>query len=425
MPVKSVLGMQWGDEGKGGIIDASAAQADLVVRCQGGANAGHTVIVGAKKYKFHLLPCGILRQGVKNLIGHGVVIDLDGLAEEIAMLRSNGIDPTGRLFISNRAHILFPFHKKLDGLAEKMLDEDKRGTSGRGISPCYADKVTYMGLRIADLYEPEYFRKTLEKNLRVKNILLREVLGEEVDLDALVDAYARHAAEIKPYVVDGIEMIHKALDDGLRILVEGAQGTLLDVDYGTYPYVSASNASAHGIATGSGIPGRRIDEIAGIVKAYCTRVGAETGPFPTINHGEAGELIRKRGKEYGTTTGRPRQCGWLDLVATRYSARVNQIDYIVITLLDVLDAFAELKVCVDYEIDGKPQGRFPAACAELMRCKPVYTTMPGWHTDITAVRSWEDLPPNAREYIEFIERFVGVPVKVISVGPEREQKIYR
>ncbi len=220
-------------------------------------------------------------------------------------------------------------------------------------------------------------------------------------------------------------MIHKALDDGLRILVEGAQGTLLDVDYGTYPYVSASNASAHGIATGSGIPGRRIDEIAGVVKAYCTRVGAETGPFPTINHGEAGEFIRKRGKEYGTTTGRPRQCGWLDLVATRYSARINEIDYIVMTLLDVLDAFAELKVCVDYEIDGQLLGRFPASCPELMRCKPVYREMPGWNTDITGIRRWEDLPLKAREYVEFIERFVGAPVKVISVGPEREQKIYR
>ncbi len=417
--------MQWGDEGKGGVIDAVAGEADLVVRCQGGANAGHTVIVNGKKHKFHLLPCGILRQGVENLIAHGVVLDLEELDEEIQAVRSEGIEPKGRLFISERCHIIFPFHKQLDGLAEKILDSTRRGTSGRGIAPCYSDKVSYLGLRLADLYQPGCLRRSLEKNLAIKAPLLKHAGCEPVDIDAITARYTELAEGVRPLVVDGIEMIHRALERKKRILVEGAQGTLLDVDYGTYPYVSASNSSVHGVSTGSGIPGRKIDEIGGVVKAYCTRVGAETGPFPTIDEGPDGALIRKRGKEYGTTTGRPRQCGWLDLVATRYSTLVNDIDYVILTLLDVLDEFDTIKACVEYEIDGEKTDSFPAACERLMRCTPVYREFPGWKQDISSAKKWDDLPQNARDYVEFIEKFVGKPVKVISVGPDRSQKIFR
>ncbi len=425
MPVKCVVGMHWGDEGKGGIIDVFSAEADYVVRCQGGANAGHTVIAGEAKHKFHLLPCGILREGVKNLIGHGVVLDLEELNEELDALRAAGIDPAGRLFISDRCQVLFPFHKKLDGLAETMLGDAKRGTSRRGIAPCYADKVSYLGVRLADMYNPAFFRKTLEKNLLIKNTLLKHVSGEEIDVEELIEKQTRLAQGIKPFVVNGVEMIHEALAKDARILVECAQGTLLDVDYGTYPYVSASNSSVHGVASGCGIPGRKIDEVVGVVKTYCTRVGAETGPFPTAEKGADGDLIRERGKEYGTTTGRPRQCGWLDLVATRYSVEVNDVDYIVLTLFDVLDVFEKVRVCVDYEIDGAKTGRFPASCAELMRCKPVYKELPGWRRDTTGARTWSDLPEAAQGYITFVEKFAGRPIKIISVGPERGQKVVR
>ncbi len=426
MPVKCVIGMHWGDEGKGGIIDALSEEADLVVRCQGGANAGHTVHVGDKTFKFHLLPCGVLREGVRNLIGHGVVLDIEEVVEEIESLRSNGIDPEGRLFISDRCQVLMPYHKKLDGLSEKLLDRAALGTSKRGIGPCYADKVSYRGIRLADAYDGDFLKKTIQKNLLVTNALLKHVYAEEaLDIDELIETTSRLVERLKPFVADGIALVRRALDAGERILVEGAQGTLLDVDYGTYPYVSASNASVHGVSSGSGIPERKIDTVIGVAKAYCTRVGAERGPFPTEDRGPDADIIRKRGKEYGTTTGRPRQCGWLDLVATRYSARVNDVDYLAVSLLDVLDAFDTVKVCEAYELDGKRIQRFPAGCAELMRVKPVYREMPGWKTDITGCRKWEDLPVQAREYIDFIGSFVGAPVNIVRLGPEREQTIRR
>ncbi|RKY25353.1 MAG: adenylosuccinate synthase [Planctomycetota bacterium] len=426
MPVKCVIGMHWGDEGKGGIIDALSEEADLVVRCQGGANAGHTVHVGDKTFKFHLLPCGVLREGVRNLIGHGVVLDIEEVVEEIESLRSNGVNPEGRLFISDRCQVLMPYHKKLDGLSEKLLDRAALGTSKRGIGPCYADKVSYRGIRLADAYDGDFLKKTIQKNLLVTNALLKHVYAEEaLDIDELIETTSRLVERLKPFVADGIALVRRALDAGERILVEGAQGTLLDVDYGTYPYVSASNASVHGVSSGSGIPERKIDTVIGVAKAYCTRVGAERGPFPTEDRGPDADIIRKRGKEYGTTTGRPRQCGWLDLVATRYSARVNDVDYLAVSLLDVLDAFDTVKVCEAYELDGKRIQRFPAGCAELMRVKPVYREMPGWKTDITGCRKWEDLPVQAREYIDFIGSFVGAPVNIVRLGPEREQTIRR
>ena len=426
MPVKCVIGMHWGDEGKGGIIDALSEEADLVVRCQGGANAGHTVHVGDKTFKFHLLPCGVLREGVRNLIGHGVVLDIEEVVEEIESLRSNGVNPEGRLFISDRCQVLMPYHKKLDGLSEKLLDRAALGTSKRGIGPCYADKVSYRGIRLADAYDGDFLKKTIQKNLLVTNALLKHVYAEEaLDIDELIETTSRLVERLKPFVADGIALVRRALDAGERILVEGAQGTLLDVDYGTYPYVSASNASVHGVSSGSGIPERKIDAVIGVAKAYCTRVGAERGPFPTEDRGPDADIIRKRGKEYGTTTGRPRQCGWLDLVATRYSARVNDVDYLAVSLLDVLDAFDTVKVCEAYELDGKRIQRFPAGCAELMRVKPVYREMPGWKTDITGCRKWEDLPVQAREYIDFIGSFVGAPVNIVRLGPEREQTIRR
>jgi len=418
--------MHWGDEGKGGIIDALSEEADLVVRCQGGANAGHTVHVGDKTFKFHLLPCGVLREGVRNLIGHGVVLDIEEVVEEIESLRSNGVNPEGRLFISDRCQVLMPYHKKLDGLSEKLLDRAALGTSKRGIGPCYADKVSYRGIRLADAYDGDFLKKTIQKNLLVTNALLKHVYAEEaLDIDELIETTSRLVERLKPFVADGIALVRRALDAGERILVEGAQGTLLDVDYGTYPYVSASNASVHGVSSGSGIPERKIDTVIGVAKAYCTRVGAERGPFPTEDRGPDADIIRKRGKEYGTTTGRPRQCGWLDLVATRYSARVNDVDYLAVSLLDVLDAFDTVKVCEAYELDGKRIQRFPAGCAELMRVKPVYREMPGWKTDITGCRKWEDLPVQAREYIDFIGSFVGAPVNIVRLGPEREQTIRR
>jgi len=426
MPVTCVIGMHWGDEGKGGIVDSLADEADIVVRCQGGANAGHTVHVGQSTYKFHLLPCGVLRKNAQNLIGHGVVVELEKVLEEIEALRSHGIDPVGRLFISNRCQILMPYHKKLDGLSEQKLDKGALGTSRRGIGPCYADKVSYRGIRIADAYDREFLRKSLQKNLLATNALLQHAYGEKpFDLDELVESTSALAAKVKPFVTDGIAMIHKALKADRRILVEGAQGTLLDVDYGTYPFVSASNASVHGVSSGCGIPERRISTIIGVTKAYSTRVGAEAGPFPTEDKGTDAEIIRKRGKEYGTTTGRPRQCGWLDLVATRYSVQVNAVDFLAVSLLDVLDVFDAVKVCEAYELDGKRIDNFPASCAELMRVKPVYRAMPGWKSDITACRQWEELPKKAREYLEFISKFTGAPVRMVRLGPEREQTVKR
>lgn len=426
MPVTCVIGMHWGDEGKGGIIDALARDADLVVRCQGGANAGHTVHVGEKTYKFHLLPCGVLREGVENLIGHGVVLDIEKIVEEIATLRSGGVDPKGRLFISDRCHLLLPYHKRLDGLSEKLLGKKALGTSRRGIGPCYADKVSYRGIRVADALNRDFLAETVRKNLVVTNAMLKHVYAEEeIDADELVEKAHGLLEAIRPCVTDGLAMIHGALKANKRILVEGAQGTLLDVDYGTYPFVSASNASVHGVSSGCGIPERKINTIIGVVKAYSTRVGAEAGPFPTEDKGPDAELIRKRGKEYGTTTGRPRQCGWLDLVATRYSAMVNDLDFIAVSLLDVLDVFDTVKVCVAYELDGRRTERFPASCAELMRAKPVYREMPGWKTDITNCRRWEDLPARARDYIDFIGSFSGAPVRIVRLGPEREQTVRR
>jgi len=426
MPVTCVIGMHWGDEGKGGIVDTLADNADMVVRCQGGANAGHTVHVGNTTYKFHLLPCGVLRENVQNLIGHGVVVDLEKVLEEIDTLRSHGIDPYGRLFISNRCQVLMPYHKKLDGLSEKLLDKGALGTSRRGIGPCYADKVSYRGIRLADACDADFLRKTLKKNLLVTNALLQHAYGEKpFDLDELVESTTALMTKIKPFLTDGLAMIHKALKADKRILVEGAQGTLLDVDYGTYPFVSASNASVHGVSSGCGIPERKITTIIGVTKAYSTRVGAEAGPFPTEDRGPDAELIRKRGKEYGTTTGRPRQCGWLDLVATRYAVEVNDVDYLAVSLLDVLDVFDTIKVCEAYELDGRRIEAFPAGCAELMRVKPIYRSMPGWKTNITGCKKWEDLPAKALSYLEHIGKFTGAPVKIVRLGPEREQTVRR
>ena len=426
MPVTCVIGMHWGDEGKGGIVDALSENADLVVRCQGGANAGHTVHVGDKTFKFHLLPCGVLREGVENLIGHGVVLDIEEIVEEIESLRSNGVEPEGRLFISDRCHVLLSYHKKLDGLSEKLLGNAALGTSRRGIGPCYADKVSYRGIRLADTFDRDFLRKSFQKNLLITNALLKHVYAEEaIGVDELIEKTTELAEKLRPFVTDGLALVRRALESDRRILVEGAQGTLLDVDYGTYPFVSASNASVHGVCSGGGIPERAIDTVIGVAKAYCTRVGAERGPFPTEEGGPDADIIRQRGKEYGTTTGRPRQCGWLDLVATRYSVWVNDVDYLAVSLLDVLDVFDTVKVCEAYELDGKRIEYFPASCAELMRVKPVYREMPGWKADITACRKWEDLPPKAREYLEFIGSFVGAPVNIVRLGPEREQTVRR
>jgi adenylosuccinate synthase len=393
---------------------------------RGGANAGHTVVADGVTYKLSLIPTGILRPGIDCVIGNGVVIHPPALLTEIETLAKQGVEPGGRLHVSDRAHVILPYHIAEERLTEESASAaDHLGTTRRGIGPCYRDKVGRVhGVRVGDLYQPERFRAHLDRIIAYKNRLLTAMLPdfEPLDSRAVADEYLEYAERLRPFARDTTTWLHEAIAKGKRLLFEGAQGSLLDVDHGSYPYVTSSNSSAAGIAAGSGVPTRHIDRWIGIVKAYTTRVGG--GPFPTEQDNEVGERIRRVGREYGTVTGRPRRCGWFDAVAARYSARVCGSTEIAVMLLDVLSGLPELKVAVAYEDEtGRRIPEMPGQLAELERCRPVYETLPGWTQDLTTARNWSDLPPQARDYVKFLGRVVGVPVETVSVGPDRGQTI--
>jgi len=414
-----VLGLQWGDEGKGKVIDALSGDFDVVVRFQGGANAGHTVQVKEEKFVLHLIPSGILHPGKLCIVGNGVVVDPQCLLEEIDGLEARGIDVSG-LILSDRAHVVMPYHKVLDSLREAALGKRKIATTGRGIGPCYADKAARCGVRVVDMMRPATLRRKLKEVLAAKNKELVQLYGAEpIEFAEVFAAYEAYAERLKPYVRDTVPLVRDLLEKGKSILLEGAQGTMLDINFGTYPYVTSSNVSAGGAAVGTGIPPNRIKRVMGVVKAYSSRVGA--GPFPTEQDNDIGKTIRERGHEYGSTTGRPRRCGWLDGVALRHAASVNAPDSIAVMLMDVLSVLAELKVCVAYKLNGQEIENFPADPDHLAEAEPVYETFEGWQTDISGVRSIDKLPRAARDYLAAVEEVTGARAEMVSVGPEREQ----
>lgn len=418
-----VVGSQWGDEGKGKVIDFLAREADVVIRGQGGNNAGHTVVVGDRKYALHLIPSGVLNPGTINLIGNGVVFDAEGFFQEVDQLSANGVD-TSTIRVSDRAHLIFPYHKQIDRLMEEARGENKIGTTQKGIGPCYMDKVERTGLRVCDLMEPEAFREKAARLIAQKNLMMEKLYGAEpMDAEAIIARYLELGNRLAPFVDDTGVIAHEAVMSGKKVLLEGAQGTLLDVDLGTYPYVTSSHPTSGGFTIGSGIGPNRIETVIGITKAYTTRVGK--GPFVTELENETGDRIREAGHEYGTTTGRPRRCGWLDLVVVEYAARVNGMTGIALMLLDVLTGFEEVKICTAYEVDGRIQKHFPASLELLDRCVPVYTTLKGWQEDISEAKSFEELPQAAQEYVRFIETYLGIPAQLISVGPRRDQTLVR
>ena len=414
-----VMGTQWGDEGKGKIVDYLAEQADVVVRYQGGNNAGHTVVVGGDEFKLHLLPSGILYNGKTCLIGNGVVIDPGVLLKEIKGIQARGIDTSG-LKISNRAHLIMPYHRLLDEAEENARGDFKIGTTKRGIGPCYMDKNARCGIRVVDLMDEEEFAIVLKRNLEAKNRLLKCMYElDGFDYEAVKAEYLAYAEELRPYVADTSFELNNSIDNGEKVLFEGAQATMLDLDHGTYPYVTSSHPLAGGVCVGAGIGPTKIGKVVGVVKAYTTRVGE--GPFPSELHDEIGEHIRERGHEYGTTTGRPRRCGWLDARVVRYAGKLSGIDYMAITRLDILDEMKTLKICVGYTHKGQPLGEFPASLKVLGEVEPVYEEMAGWECDTTGVRRYEDLPVNARLYLERLSEVAEIKLGIVSVGPRRDQ----
>ncbi|MCK6474931.1 MAG: adenylosuccinate synthase [Planctomycetes bacterium] len=428
MPATVIVGMQWGDEGKAKVLDALAAEIDIVVRYQGGANAGHTVVVGQERYAFHLVPSGILHENKVCVIANGCVVDPQQLVKEIEELRGRGIkvDRTN-LLLSERAQLVMPYHKLVDQLSEKRKEEHgqkKIGTTGRGIGPAYVDKVARAGIRVVDLLRPDFVKLRVQQRLSELNPLLTAVYKEkELDADTVTREILSYAGALKPLMADTAAYLNKALADGKRLLFEGAQGTLLDVDHGTYPYVTSSNSTAGGAATGSGVSPRKIETALGIVKAYTTRVGA--GPFPTEMHGDAGEALRQKGGEFGVTTGRPRRCGWFDAVCVRYAAEVSGVDALALTKIDVLTGEKELKICTGYKLNGETIDRFPADLHAVEHVEPVYATVPGWEESLADIRAFEDLPPAAQAYVLQIEGLVGTPIRYIGVGKARDALIRR
>ncbi len=422
MPCTVVVGAQWGDEGKGKIVDALSAAADIVARYQGGPNAGHSVVRAGRTLVLHLVPSGVMHDGRRCLIGNGVVVDLQSLREEVERLEALGLDVSPRLGVSTAAHLILPQHRAVEAFAE--AGAGAIGTTGRGIGFAYRDKAARTGLRVGDLFEPARFVAAVDRNLERLRLEFPAV-GALASMSGagLLAEWREVAAWLEPLVCDVSAELHAALKAGRHVLLEGAQGTLLDLDHGTYPYVTSSPASAAGAPLGVGLGPRVVDRVIGVTKAYTTRVGH--GPFPSeMPEAEAGRL-REAGEEYGATTGRPRRCGWLDLPALRYAARVNGLDALVVTKLDVLDGFEEIRVVVGYERDGRPVEGFPAGAGALERCRPVWRGFPGWRAPTTAARRWADLPARAHEYLEWIERESGVPIASVSVGPEREAEVQR
>jgi len=414
-----LVGAQWGDEGKGKITDFLAQKADYVIRYQGGSNAGHTVEVMQEKFMLHLIPSGILYPDTWCLIGNGVVVDMEKLIDEIDRLEKRGID-TSKLRVSLRAPVVMPYHKKIDELEDRSSNI---GTTKRGIGPTYADKITRIGFRMCDIVDgKEEFEKRFKAQVDYKNRIIQEIYNEEgFDYRELLDKLYSQADRLKKFLADISYMVHSAIKEGKKVLFEGAQGTLLDIDHGTYPYVTSSHPIAGGACVGTGIGPTHISRVLGVAKAYTTRVGE--GPFPTELQDETGEILREKGAEFGTTTGRPRRCGWLDAVVLRYAARINGLTDMAITKLDVLDTFSTVKICVAYRYNGKLLNEFPESLSILEKCEPEYIEMPGWKQDLSNITNYEDLPVKAREYIEKIEEITGVKQSIIAVGPKRRQTI--
>jgi adenylosuccinate synthase len=424
MSVQIIVGAQWGDEGKGKIVDLLSEEADIVARYQGGANAGHTVVIGGEKFVLHLIPSGILQPHTTCVLGNGVVVDPTALLQEIELLSEKGIQISGRLFISPCAHVVMPYHKILDQTKEETDSQQKIGTTGRGIGPAYGDKALRLGIRIVDLFDEETLKAKIQQNLREKNAILGAIYGKApIPAEKILQEYRQFDGRIQPLVTDVALYLNRAIAEGKRILCEGAQGSLLDMDFGTYPYVTSSNPTSGGACTGLGIAPTKIDSVLGVIKAYTTRVGM--GPFPTEMKNDWGSKLRSLGNEYGATTGRPRRCGWFDAVVATYAAQINGISAWALTKLDVLDTLPEIKICVAYRYRGKELKTFPAEIYILENCEPIYKTFPGWQQPISATCKFEDLPREAREYLNAIEQLTGIPTRIISVGSDRDQTIVR
>ena len=426
MSATSVIGLQWGDEAKGKIVDLLTEDHDIVVRYLGGNNAGHTVVIEGETYKLSLLPAGILHSDVVSVIATGVVIHPKALIAEIdSIAERKGEIPSDRLLISDRAHVIFPYHLLEEAVHESSSNGETIGTTMRGIGPCYRDKAGRRhAIRMGDLCRPDVFRARLDDIVPGKNSLLKMLnpTGDSVDADAVYKEYSTYADRLRPHVTDTTAFLHKAIKSGKRLLFEGAQGSLLDIDHGTFPFVTSSNSSGCGIHNGSGVSERVISRMIGVVKAYTTRVGG--GPFPTELDDEIGQHIRDTGHEYGTVTGRPRRCGWFDAVAAGYSARLSGVDCLAIALIDVLDGMDEIKICEAYEIDGERTTDFPSHIEDLKKAKPVYRTIPGWKSDTTGIRKLADLPAATRKYVDTLTELIEAPARYLSVGPDREQTIF-
>ena len=416
-----ITGTQWGDEGKGKIVDYLASKADTVVRFQGGCNAGHTVVADGEEYKLRLLPSGILYKGTLNIIANGVAFDPEVCLQEMDAMTARGID-TSSIRISDRAHVVMPYHRLMDGIGDAQRGADKIGTTGRGIGPCYMDRDDRIGIRVCDLMEKDEFAKKLKRNLDIKNGELAAVYHHEpLEYEEVLKEYQGYAERLRPLVTDTIPLLNEEIAAGRKILFEGAQATMLDIDYGTYPYVTASHPVSGGVTVGAGVAPKKIDKVVGIVKAYCTRVGE--GPFPTEQLNAIGEKLREAGHEFGTVTGRPRRTGWLDAVVVRHAGLLSGIDYMAVTRLDILDGFDEIKICTGYKHKGQLLKGVPASLNILAEVEPVYETFPGWKTDISGIRSYDALPENARKYLERMTEITGIALGIVSVGSSREQTI--
>ncbi|MBC7856009.1 MAG: adenylosuccinate synthase [Pirellulaceae bacterium] len=425
MPGTCVIGLQWGDEAKGKLVDLLTSRFEIVIRYQGGANAGHTVVVGDKTYKLHHVPSGILTPSVMNVVTPGVVINPPTILKEIESLTSQGVAVGSNMMLSDRAHVVFPWHIEEDKLLNVAPAGESIGTTLRGIGPCYRDKVGRAhAIRLGDMLRSD-FRSRIEHIVQAKNRLLTGLSGADhvaLHSSAIFQEYSGYAEKLRPFVGDTTAYLLDAAEAGKRMLFEGAQGSLLDIDHGTFPYVTSSNSSGVGVSGGSGVPGKWIQKVLGVCKAYSTRVGG--GPFPTEQDNPTGEKIRQIGREYGTTTGRPRRCGWFDAVAVRYTARLSGIDCIAMMMMDVLSHLPEVQICTAYELDGQRTTRFPSHVDDLRRVQPVYETLPGWQTDVTGIRELAAMPDNARRYLERVSELVGKPVEVVSVGPDRAQTMF-
>ncbi len=418
-----VVGAQWGDEGKGKIVDVLSQYFSVVARYAGGHNAGHTVTIRGKKFILQLVPCGILRPGCRAVIGNGVVLDPMALLREIRALREAGVQVDGNLFVSNRAHVILPYHRMIELASENAPGRVKIGTTSRGIGPAYEDKMGRRGLRVADLLDPQLLKATIENACREKNMIAHALFNSEpLDSDKMYDEYCATAREVAPFVSDTAMLLNRALRNGESVMFEGAQGTMLDIDHGTYPFVTSSSATSGGAATGTGVPPNAIQTVIGVTKAYCTRVGS--GPFPSELHDATGDHIRARGNEYGAVTGRPRRCGWLDLPLLRYAVAINGVSWLVVTKLDVLDELKEIPVCVGYKLDGEKTSDVPALNSAYEKVECVYETLPGWNRPTLGVDRTDKLPQQALDYLKFVENETGARIGMISTGPDREQTIF-